>query len=142
MYIGPGAGFAFLGSFLSLVSAVVAGILSVVLWPFRMAWLLLMRPRRARVRKAIFLGFEGLDPAVVEEMMAEGKLPNLARLSYRRLRTTNPALPAVAWATFATGVNPGMHQGLRCGGRTHARIVLEDSRAACGPEHDPVGSGR
>ncbi len=110
MYIGPGAGFAFLGSFLSLASAVVAGILSVVLWPFRMAWLLLMRPRRARVRKAIFLGFKGLDPAVVEEMMAEGKLPNLARLSYRRLRTTNPALPAVAWATFATGVNPGMHR--------------------------------
>jgi predicted AlkP superfamily phosphohydrolase/phosphomutase len=110
MYIGPGAGFAFLGSFLSLVSAVVAGILSAVLWPFRMAWLLFMRPRRARVRKAIFLGFEGLDPGVVEEMMAEGKLPNLARLSYRRLRTTNPALPAVAWATFATGVNPGMHR--------------------------------
>ena len=110
MYIGPGAGFAFLGSFLSLVSAVVAGILSAVLWPFRMAWLLFMRPRRARVRKAIFLGFEGLDPAVVEQMIAEGKLPNLARLSYRRLRTTNPALPAVAWATFATGVNPGMHR--------------------------------
>jgi predicted AlkP superfamily phosphohydrolase/phosphomutase len=110
MYIGPGAGFAFLGSFLSLVSAVVAGILSVVLWPFRMAWLLFMRPRRARVRKAIFLGFEGLDPAVTEQLMSEGKLPNLARLSYRRLRTTNPALPAVAWATFATGVNPGMHR--------------------------------
>ena len=114
MYIGPGAGFAFLGSFLSLVSVVVAGILSVVLWPFRMAWLLFMRPRRARVRKAIFLGFEGFDPVVAEALMAEGKLPNLARLrdegSYRRLRTTNPALPAVAWATFATGVNPGMHR--------------------------------
>ena len=110
MYIGPGAGFAFLGSFLSLVSAVAAGILSVVLWPFRMAWLLFMRPRRARVRKAIFLGFEGFDPVVAEALMAEGKLPNLARLSYRRLRTTNPALPAVAWATFATGVNPGMHR--------------------------------
>lgn len=114
MYIGPGAGFAFLGSFLSLVSAVVAGILSAVLWPFRMAWLLFMRPRRARVRKAIFLGFEGLDPVVAEALMADGKLPNLARLrdqgSYRRLRTTNPALPAIAWATFATGVNPGMHR--------------------------------
>lgn len=114
MYIGPGAGFAFLGSFLSLVSAVAAGILSVVLWPFRMAWLRVMRPRRARVRKAIVLGFEGFDPAVAEALMAEGKLPNLARLrdegSYRRLRTTNPALPRVAWATFATGVNPGMHR--------------------------------
>jgi len=110
MYIGPGAGFAFLGSFLSLVSAVLAGILSVLLWPFRMAWLLFMRPRRTRVRKAIFLGFEGFDPVAAEALMAEGKLPNLARLSYRRLRTTNPALPLVAWATFATGVNPGMHR--------------------------------
>jgi predicted AlkP superfamily phosphohydrolase/phosphomutase len=72
-----------------------------------------MRPRRARVKRAIFLGFEGLDPAATEQLLAEGKLPNLARLrdegSYRRLRTTNPALPAVAWATFATGVNPGKH---------------------------------
>lgn len=113
MYVGPGAGFAFLGSFLSLVSAIAAGIVSVVLWPFRMAWLRLVRPRRARVKKAIFLGFEGFDPLVAEALMAEGKLPNLTRLrdegSYRTLRTTNPALPAVAWATFATGVNPGMH---------------------------------
>ncbi len=96
MYFGPGAGFAFLGSFLSLVSAILAGILSVVLWPFRMAWLLMKRPRRSQVGKAIFLGFEGLDPAVTEKLMDEGKLPNLARLrdqgSYRRLRTTNPAL--------------------------------------------------
>ena len=45
--------------------------------------------------------------------MAEGKLPNLARLratgGYERLRTTYPALSPVAWSTFATGVNPGKH---------------------------------
>jgi hypothetical protein len=45
--------------------------------------------------------------------MAEGKLPNLARLkekgSYSRLRTTFPALSPVAWSTFATGVNPAKH---------------------------------
>jgi hypothetical protein len=113
MYIGPGAGFTFLGTFLSLVSAVLAGILSLLLWPFRMAWLAFMRPRRAQVRKAIFLGFEGIEPAVAEKLMAEGKLPNLARLrdegSYRRLRTTIPPQSRVAWATFATGVNPGKH---------------------------------
>lgn len=112
-YIGPGAGFAFLGSLLALVSAVVAGFLSVVLWPFRMAWSLLKRPKRTPFQKAIFLGFGGLDPAVTEKLMAEGSLPNLARLrdqgSYRRLRTTFPAASAVAWATFATGVNPAKH---------------------------------
>lgn len=112
-YVGPGAGFAFLGSLLSLVSAVLAGIASVLLWPFRIAWLTLRRPQGTRGRKAIFLGFEGLGPVVTERMMAEGKLPNLARLremgSYRRLRSTFPALSSVAWSTFATGANPAKH---------------------------------
>jgi len=112
-YIGPGAGFAFLGSFLSLVLAVLAGIASAAVWPFRMAWSLLTRPRRTRVKKAIFLGFDGLDPVIAEKLMAEGRLPNFARLraqgGYRRLRTTFPALSPVAWSTFATGVNPAKH---------------------------------
>ncbi|HEY1218278.1 MAG TPA: alkaline phosphatase family protein [Bryobacteraceae bacterium] len=112
-YIGPGAGFAFLGSFLSLVLAVLAGVASAVIWPFRMAWSLLFRRPRTRFKKAIFLGFDGLDPAITEKLMAEGKLPNFARLrdrgSYRRLRTTFPAISPVAWSTFATGVNPAKH---------------------------------
>jgi len=112
-YIGPGAGFAFLGSFLSLASALLAGFASAIVWPFRMAWALLSRPRNARFRKAIFLGFDGLDPVITEKLMSEGRLPNLARLrdegSYRHLRTTFPALSPVAWSTFATGVNPGKH---------------------------------
>ncbi|MGA2274185.1 MAG: alkaline phosphatase family protein [Bryobacteraceae bacterium] len=112
-YIGPGAGFAFLGSFLSLVLAVLAGIASMIVWPFRMAWSLLARRRRTQVAKAIFLGFDGLDPVITEKLMAEGQLPNFARLrdqgSYRRLRTTFPALSPVAWSTFATGVNPAKH---------------------------------
>ena len=112
-YIGPGAGFAFLGSFLSLILAVLAGIASAVIWPFRMAWSLLSRRRRTQFGKAIFLGFDGLDPVITEKLMAERKLPNFARLrdcgSYRRLRTTFPALSPVAWSTFATGVNPAKH---------------------------------
>ncbi len=69
--------------------------------------------RAARVKKLIFLGLDGLDPELTEMWMAEGKLPNLARLreqgSYQRLRTTCPALSPVAWSTFATGVNPAKH---------------------------------
>jgi predicted AlkP superfamily phosphohydrolase/phosphomutase len=113
-YIGPGAGFAFLGSFLSLALALAAGVASAILWPFRLIWSRVMRRRgRSRVRKAIFLGFDGFDPAIAEKLMAEGRLPHLARLrdegSYRRLRTTFPALSPVAWSTFATGVNPAKH---------------------------------
>ena len=65
------------------------------------------------VKKIIFLGLDGLDPKLTERFLAEGKLPNLAKLkeqgSYRRLRTTFPALSPVAWSTFATGVNPAKH---------------------------------
>src|SRR5580698_7610667 len=88
-YFGPGAGFAFLGSFVSIVLAVLAGIASAVLWPFRTAWLLFKRRGRSHVRKPIFLGLDGLDPRVTEKLMAAGRLPHLARLrergSYHRL---------------------------------------------------------
>jgi predicted AlkP superfamily phosphohydrolase/phosphomutase len=69
--------------------------------------------RHASVKKIIFLGLDGLDPRLTEQLMAEGKLPNLASLaaqgSYQRLRTTFPALSPVAWSTFATGVSPAKH---------------------------------
>jgi len=116
-YVGPGAGFAFLGSFLSLLLSLAASFVSLLLWPFRMLWGMLRRSRGMRaasVRKVIFLGLDGLDAEFTEKLMAEGKLPNLARLkgqgSYRRLRTTFPAMSPVAWSTFATGVNPAKSQ--------------------------------
>jgi predicted AlkP superfamily phosphohydrolase/phosphomutase len=90
--------------------------LSLLTWPFRLA-LQLMRRRQgfkhAKIRKLIFLGLDGLDPRLTERFLAEGKLPNLAKLresgGYRRLRTTFPSLSPVAWSTFATGVNPAKH---------------------------------
>src|ERR1700689_20127 len=91
-YIGPGAGFAFLGSFLTLITSLVLSVLSLLVWPFRMAWLLVTRRRgfrKARGKKLIFLGLDGFDPALAERFMAEGKLPNLSRLkeqgSYSKL---------------------------------------------------------
>src|SRR5579864_5811849 len=115
-YIGPGAGFAFLGSFLTLITSLVLSAVSLLAWPFRVAWLLVSRKygfRKARVKKLIFLGLDGFDPGLAERYMAEGKLPNLSRLKeqggFSRLRTTFPALSPVAWSTFATGVNPARH---------------------------------
>jgi len=115
-YIGPGAGFAFLGSFLTLLTSLVLSVVSLLLWPFRMLWLLARSRqglRKARVKKLIFLGLDGFDPGLAERFMAEGKLPNLSHLkeqgSYSKLRTTFPALSPVAWSTFATGVNPAKH---------------------------------
>jgi predicted AlkP superfamily phosphohydrolase/phosphomutase len=115
-YIGPGSGFAFVSSFLTLIVGFFASVLSFLSWPFRIAWRTLRRRkgfRDARVKKMIFLGLDGLDPRLTERFMAEGKMPNLKQLSesgsYNRLRTTYPALSPVAWSTFATGVNPAKH---------------------------------
>src|ERR1700744_2194393 len=98
-YIGPGAGFALLGSFLTLLLSLLASLASLLLWPFRMLLGMVRRGRGMRTahfKKAIFLGLDGLDPQFTEKLMGEGKLPHLTRLkeqgSYRRLRTTFPAL--------------------------------------------------
>ena len=59
------------------------------------------------------IGLDGLDPDITEAMLAAGELPALARLRargfYSRLATTFPAQTPVAWSTFATGCNPGVH---------------------------------
>jgi predicted AlkP superfamily phosphohydrolase/phosphomutase len=116
LYIGPGAGFAVLGSFITLVVGFLISAGSLVTWPFRILTAVARRRhgfRNARVRKLIFLGLDGLDHRLTKRYLAEGKLPNLGRLrqqgSFSALRTTFPALSPVAWSTFATGVNPAKH---------------------------------
>jgi len=113
-YIGPGAGFAVLGSLLVVLAAAVLGGLVLLTWPLRF----LLRSRRRcsaarRVDRVIVLGFDGLDPEIAETMMAAGRLPHLARLrdsgAYRHLETTCPAMSPVAWSSFMTGTGPGRH---------------------------------
>ncbi|HUA15085.1 MAG TPA: alkaline phosphatase family protein [Verrucomicrobiae bacterium] len=64
-------------------------------------------------KKVVVVGLDGLEPSIVESMLAHGDLPNLSRLramgSYTRMKTTYPAQTPVAWSSFATGVNPGGH---------------------------------
>ncbi|MDP8257144.1 MAG: alkaline phosphatase family protein [Candidatus Alcyoniella australis] len=61
--------------------------------------------------RLIILGFDGMDPHLVEQYIDQGDLPNLKVLadrgSYRRLETTNPAQSPVAWSCFSVGANPG-----------------------------------
>ena len=63
--------------------------------------------------RTIVVGFDGMDPKLTEAWMAEGFLPNFAKLRdqghYQPLPTTNPAQSPVAWSSFATGLNPGAH---------------------------------
>jgi predicted AlkP superfamily phosphohydrolase/phosphomutase len=63
--------------------------------------------------KMIILGFDGMDPTLVARWMEAGHLPNIARLAkiggVRPLATTHSPESPTAWASFATGVNPGKH---------------------------------
>jgi len=69
-------------------------------------------PIPAQTRERVYiLGFDGMDPDVVDRLITQGKLPNLAWMkmhgAMRRLETTNPAQSPVAWSSFSTGMNPG-----------------------------------
>ncbi len=61
--------------------------------------------------KAVVLGFDGVDPDLVKQWLDE--LPHIKKLSQSGtlmpLGTTNPPESPVAWASFATGTNPGKH---------------------------------
>lgn len=65
-------------------------------------------------RRVIVLGFDGVDPDLVREFIADGDLPHIARLrdagTLSDLATTNPAESPVSWASFAVGANPGKTQ--------------------------------
>jgi predicted AlkP superfamily phosphohydrolase/phosphomutase len=115
-YVGPGAGFAFLSSFLSLFVAFIYSLFAFVTWPIRRIWRILRGLkvyRRAKVRRVVIVGFDGLDPDLTTRFMQQGKLPNFARLrdrgTFHRLATTCPPISPVAWSSFMTGVNPGKH---------------------------------
>lgn len=115
-YVGPGAGFAFLSSFLVLFLTFFLAVFSFLSWPFRLLARLLKGQRafrKSHVQRLVILGLDGMEPTLVDKYMAEGKLPNLAKLkksgAYARLRTTTPAISPVAWSSFTTGTNPAKH---------------------------------
>jgi predicted AlkP superfamily phosphohydrolase/phosphomutase len=115
-YIGPGAGFAFLSSFLVLFLTFFLAIFSFLSWPFRFL-LRLIRGQKAykksHINRLIVLGLDGMDPVLVNKYRAQGKLPHLSNLadkgSYHELETTIPSISPVAWSSFMTGCHPAKH---------------------------------
>jgi len=63
--------------------------------------------------RVLVLGFDGLDPRIVDLLMSEGRLQNFARIrrdgAYGRLISARPLLSPVVWTTIATGKNPDQH---------------------------------
>jgi len=64
-------------------------------------------------QKVIVLGIDGFDHQLTRDLLAAGRLPNLARLAqqggFTPLATSTPPLSPVAWSTFITGLDPGAH---------------------------------
>lgn len=64
-------------------------------------------------KKAVVIGLDGATFRLLDPLMKEGIMPNLARLQTEGarsvLKSTMPPYTAPAWTTFATGVNPGKH---------------------------------
>ncbi|MEZ5292948.1 MAG: alkaline phosphatase family protein [Vicinamibacterales bacterium] len=114
-YIGPGAGFAVMSSFLVIFVTMIAVAASVLAWPFRALWRLVRRtgPPPSTIRRFVVIGFDGQDPGLTDQFLKQGLLPNFAKLAasgtYRRLQTTYPALSPVAWSSFSTGTHPARH---------------------------------
>jgi hypothetical protein len=115
-YIGPGAGFAFLSSFLVLFLTFFLAVFSFLSWPFRLLMRLLRGQKaykKSRINQLVIVGLDGMEPTLVEKFMGEGKLPNLSKLkkegTYARLKTTIPAISPVAWSSFMTGSHPAKH---------------------------------
>jgi len=64
-------------------------------------------------KRLVVLGFDGLDPDLLERWIADGRMPTFAALTAKgglyRLETTPSPETLPAWASFATGVDPGRH---------------------------------
>lgn len=63
--------------------------------------------------RVIILGFDGVEPTIVDAMIENGELPNLAALrdqgTYSRLASSNPPQSPTAWSSFTTSTHPGNH---------------------------------
>ena len=65
------------------------------------------------MRRLFILGIDGATFDVLKPWVADGHLPNFARLfdegCHSVMQSSTPPLSPVAWTSIATGVNPGKH---------------------------------
>jgi tetratricopeptide (TPR) repeat protein len=70
--------------------------------------------RGGRPGRVVVLGLDGADPATIDLLMSEGKLPHFARLrregAYAPLQSRRPLLSPVIWTTIATGKTADKHR--------------------------------
>jgi len=115
-YIGPGAGFAFAGSMMVLLTTFALAFVTVATWPITFVWrqVRVGNPyKNAQVKRVVVLGLDGMDPGLAMRFIQEGRLPNLKAMTengvFRPLDTSHPSMSPVAWSTFSTGVDASRH---------------------------------
>ena len=115
-YIGPGAGFAFVGSLLVLLATFAIAFAIILTWPVRLLYRLVTvgNPyKHAKTKRVVILGLDGMDPGLTTKLMREGRMPHFQKLAdrgvFRPLDTSVPSMSPVAWSTFATGVDASHH---------------------------------
>jgi len=116
-YVGPGAGFAFVGSFFFIFAAFILAIFNFLTFPFRALLRFFKRMRnlkKAKFKRVLVIGFDGMDHGLFNRFRKQGqKFPAFEKLSregtFAPLWSTEPPISPVAWSTFTTGVNPGKH---------------------------------
>ena len=134
-YVGPGAGFAFLSSFLIFFAAFALAGLIFLTTPIRLLVRIVRRRRRLRGRfsRVVVVGLDGMSPVVARRMIDAGELPNFAELersgSFHALEST---LPAVSVSSILPSSRPlifdvGLSLAVPCGSKSSwRRIPLTD----------------
>jgi len=134
-YIDPGSGYV-LGSSIPALLAAILGVLASSLFFMRNKIFPFFTKKRVfvilvlvliaagiigsmslvgikKTNKVIILGFDGMDPNILEDGWKKGRYPNLKKIKdtgyFSQLRTTIPPQSPVAWASFITGENPSEH---------------------------------
>ena len=114
-YIGPGAGIAAAGSVMVLVGTFLLAAGIVLIWPIKAVIRIftLWGKNKARVKRVIVVGLDGLDPGLARKYMDEGRMPNFVKLAaeghFSPLATACPSISPVAWSSYATGVDASRH---------------------------------
>src|SRR5512137_200789 len=116
-YVGPGAGFAFVGSFFFIFAAFFLAVFNFLTFPVRALLRYIKRARimkKAKFKRVLLIGFDGMDYNLYNQFRKQGhKFPHFDKLAtegtFSPLWSTEPPISPVAWSTFTTGVNPGKH---------------------------------
>ena len=68
---------------------------------------------KAKKKKVVVVGLDGVPHSFIQKMLQGGELPNFRSLlsegSMAKMRSTIPCVSSVAWSSYMTGRNPGKH---------------------------------